>query len=152
MTPLNEILLKLGLALVLGGAIGIERETSQKPAGLRTNVLICLTSAMMMILAEMFAGKNGTGADGVTRIAAGIITGVGFLGAGAILQSRGSVHGLTTASVIWAVAGLGIVVGAGYYAAAAIFTAVVVLTLIALRKVDKVLNRKGSGRPHNNEL
>jgi putative Mg2+ transporter-C (MgtC) family protein len=128
-----DIFIRLGLALLLGGIIGIEREISHKPAGFRTIILICLTSAMMMVLAELISGS-----DNGTRIAAGIITGVGFLGAGAILQSRGSVHGLTTASVIWAVAGLGIVVGAGYYMVAAVFTVIVVLTLVAFRKVEKL--------------
>jgi putative Mg2+ transporter-C (MgtC) family protein len=147
---IGDILLKLGLALVLGGAIGIERETSHKPAGFRTNVLICLTSAMLMIMAEMFVGKAGTGTDSVMRIAAGVITGVGFLGAGAILQSRGSVHGLTTASVIWAVAGLGLVVGAGYYLPAVIFTAIVVVTLVVFRKVEQALNHKHGDGHHPN--
>lgn len=132
-----EILIKLVLALLLGGAIGIEREVSHKPAGFRTNVLICLTSAMLMILAGLMSGP-----DSVMRIAAGIITGVGFLGAGAILQSRGSVHGLTTASVIWAVAGLGIVVGAGYYAAAVLFASIVILTLIVFRKIERFIGHE----------
>lgn len=142
---ITDILIKLGLALALGGAIGIEREISHKPAGFRTNVLICLTSAMLMILAGLTAGP-----DSAMRIAAGIITGVGFLGAGAILQSRGSVHGLTTASVIWAVAGLGIVIGAGYYAAATLFASIVILTLIVFRKVESLLNHHKDKAPHHN--
>jgi putative Mg2+ transporter-C (MgtC) family protein len=142
---ITDILIKLVLALVLGGAIGVEREVSHKPAGIRTNVLICLTSAMMMILAGLTSGP-----DSVMRIAAGIITGVGFLGAGAIIQSRGSVHGLTTASVIWAVAGLGIVVGAGYYAAAVLFASIVILTLIVFRKVEKLVGHEHEGNsPHD---
>ncbi len=133
-----DVLIKLGLALVLGGAIGIERETSRKPAGFRTNVLICLTSAMLVTVAEQFARSGASGSDSVMRIAAGIITGVGFLGAGAIIQSRGGIHGLTTASVIWAVAGLGVVIGAGYYVEAIVFTAIVILTLIAFRSIEKL--------------
>jgi len=131
---IGEILLKLFLAIILGGIIGIERETSHKPAGFRTHILICVTSAMMMLVAERLSGT----ADAV-RMAAGIITGVGFLGAGAILQSRGSVHGLTTAATIWAVAGLGLAVGAGYYVVAACFTVMVVLTLVVFRKIDRAL-------------
>ncbi len=131
---IGEILLKLFLAIILGGIIGIERETSHKPAGFRTHILICVTSAMMMIVAERLSGT----ADAV-RMAAGIITGVGFLGAGAILQSRGSVHGLTTAATIWAVAGLGLAVGAGYYVVAVCFTVMVVLTLVVFRKIDRAL-------------
>jgi putative Mg2+ transporter-C (MgtC) family protein len=131
---IGEILLKLFLAIILGGIIGIERETSHKPAGFRTHILICVTSAMMMLVAERLSGT----ADAV-RMAAGIITGVGFLGAGAILQSRGSVHGLTTAATIWAVAGLGLAVGAGYYVVAVCFTVMVVLTLVVFRKIDRAL-------------
>lgn len=137
-----EILLKLVLAIVLGGIIGIERETSHKPAGFRTIVLICISSAMMMILAQLVSGR----AEAV-RMAAGVITGVGFLGAGAILQSRGAVHGLTTASSIWAVAGLGLVIGAGFYGIAVSFTALVVLTLVLFRKIEAILN-KSSGDDH----
>jgi putative Mg2+ transporter-C (MgtC) family protein len=143
---IGEILLKLFLAIILGGIIGIERETSHKPAGFRTHILICVTSAMMMIVAERLSGT----ADAV-RMAAGIITGVGFLGAGAILQSRGSVHGLTTAATIWAVAGLGLAVGAGYYVVAACFTVLVVLTLVVFRKIDRALfsrAEKNHSDPH----
>jgi putative Mg2+ transporter-C (MgtC) family protein len=134
---IGEILLKLSLAIILGGIIGIERETSRKPAGFRTHILICVTSAMMMLIAERLSGT----AEAV-RMAAGIITGVGFLGAGAILQSRVSVHGLTTAATIWAVAGLGLAVGAGYYAVAACFTLLVVLTLVVFRTIDRALLNK----------
>ncbi len=143
-----DVLIKLALALVLGGAIGLERETSRKPAGFRTNVLICVTSAMLVTMAEHFTSANAAGSDSVMRIAAGVITGVGFLGAGAIIQSRGSIHGLTTASVIWAVAGLGLVIGAGYYVEAAAFTAVVILTLIVFRKVESFINRSHNNNNH----
>jgi len=137
---IGSMALRLLLAAVLGGIIGIERETSRKPAGLRTLVLICVSSAMMMITAELF----GTGAESrqeIMRIAAGVITGVGFLGAGAIIQARGTIHGLTTASVIWAVAGLGLAVGAGLYLISTIFTVLVVLILIVLRKVEQILDK-----------
>jgi len=137
---IGSMALQLLLAAVLGGIIGIERETSRKPAGLRTLVLICVSSAMMMITAELF----GTGAESrqeIMRIAAGVITGVGFLGAGAIIQARGTIHGLTTASVIWAVAGLGLAVGAGFYLISTIFTVLVVLILIVLRKVEQILDK-----------
>ena len=139
--------LRLLLAVVLGGIIGIERETSHKPAGLRTNILICVSSAMMMILAVLFSGKDA-GSQEAMRVAAGVITGVGFLGAGAIIQARGTVHGLTTASVIWAVAGLGLAVGAGYYLISIVFTVLVVLILVLLRKIDHTLyKRSEKNRP-----
>lgn len=95
------------LAVVLGAAIGIEREFSGKAAGLRTNVLICLGAAAFTIISKRMAG----GDDSLTRIAAQVVTGVGFLGAGAIIQDRGGVHGLTTAATIWFVASLGMACG-----------------------------------------
>jgi putative Mg2+ transporter-C (MgtC) family protein len=83
------------------------------------------------------------------RVAAGVITGVGFLGAGAIIQARGTVHGLTTASVIWAVAGLGLAVGAGYYLISIVFTLIVVLILVFLRKIEQILlKRSEKNHPH----
>ena len=144
---IGEITLRLLLAVLFGGAVGIERETSHKPAGLRTNILICTCATMMMALSQLNVGGKDLGTEAM-RIAAGVITGVGFLGAGAIIQSRGAVHGLTTASTIWAVAGLGLVLGAGYYALAAIFTAIIVLTLVLLRKVEGHIARKMGRDPH----
>ncbi len=137
-----EITLKLFLAIALGGIVGLEREARQKPAGLRTNVLICLGSAMMMILSQiLLQGKEASAGD-QTRIAAGVITGIGFIGAGTILQARGIVHGLTTASTLWAVACLGLVVGAGYYLIGIIFTGLILLTLILFQKVEAIYLRK----------
>jgi len=133
--------LRLLLAVLFGGAVGIERETSHKPAGLRTHILICISATMMMILAQLPVGGLDLKSE-TMRIAAAVITGIGFLGAGTILQARGSVHGLTTASTIWAVAGLGLVLGAGHYALAEIFTVLVVLTLVLLRGVEGFIARK----------
>ncbi len=133
---LLEIVLKLVLAVALGGLIGMERETSQKPAGFRTNILICVASAMMMVLAQLlFGGENGD-TNEIARIAAAVITGVGFIGAGTILHARGSVTGLTSAATIWAVAGLGLVIGAGYYVIAIIFSLLVILTLLFFRHIE----------------
>ena len=128
-----EITLKLLLAVALGGLVGLERETSQKPAGFRTNILICVGSAMMMILSGLVLGGGGTD---LTRIAAGVITGIGFIGAGTIIQARGSIVGLTTAATLWAMAGLGLVIGAGYYLVAVIFTAIIILTLVIFRYIE----------------
>jgi putative Mg2+ transporter-C (MgtC) family protein len=133
---LIEVILKLVLAVALGGLIGMERETSQKPAGFRTNILICVGSAMMMIFALLLFGGEGGSFNETARIAAAVITGVGFIGAGTILQARGSVMGLTSAATIWAVAGLGLVVGAGYYLIAIIFSAIVILTLLFFRRIE----------------
>ncbi len=140
--PMIQVLIKLGLSILLGGAIGLEREFGHKPAGLRTNILICLGSTMMMTLSGiMLVGKSAGSADSL-RIAAGVITGMGFIGAGAVIRASGHVHGLTTASTLWAVTGLGLVIGAGYYRIAVVFTAVVVVTLILFRKIEQILPRK----------
>ena len=133
---LLEITLKLLLAVALGGLIGLERESSQKPAGFRTNILICVGSTMMMILAGLLLQNQQTAGGDITRIAAGVITGIGFIGAGTIIQSRGIVIGLTTAATLWAVGGLGIVIGSGYYFPAIIFTVIIILTLIFFRRLE----------------
>ena len=133
---LIEITLKLLLAVALGGLIGLERESSQKPAGFRTNILICIGATMMMVLSGLiFQGKEGSD-NNLTRIAAGVITGIGFIGAGTIIQAGGIVVGLTTAATIWAVAGLGLVIGAGYYWIAIIFAGIIILTLVIFRQFE----------------
>jgi len=133
---ISEITLKLILAVALGGLIGFERESSQKPAGFRTNILICLGSTMMMIFSQLLLeGKEASGSD-MTRIAAGVITGMGFIGAGTIIQAKGSVIGLTSAATLWAVAGLGLVIGGGYYIVALIFTGIIILTLAIFRQLE----------------
>jgi putative Mg2+ transporter-C (MgtC) family protein len=134
---LIEILLKLVLAVALGGLVGLERQTSNKPAGIKTNILICVGAAMMMILSGLILGENGERGTDLTRIAAGVITGIGFIGAGTIIQARGIVVGLTTAATIWAVAVLGLVIGTGYYMVAVIFTAIIILTLIIFRYIEE---------------
>lgn len=137
-----EIILKLIMAVALGGLIGIEREASQKPAGFRTNVLVCIGSATMMSLAvALVQGSNAT-PDTLIRMAAGVVTGIGFLGAGTIIHARGMVIGLTTATTIWVVAGLGLVIGAGYYIPALILTALIIATLIAFRKIEDIYLKK----------
>lgn len=131
-----SIVLKLLLAVALGGLIGLERESSQKPAGFRTNILICIGSTMMMILSGLILGQEETSAGDLTRVAAAVITGVGFIGAGSIIQARGMVTGLTTAATLWAVAGLGLVIGSGHYIEAIIFAAIVISTLVIFRLVE----------------
>lgn len=133
---LLEITLKLLLAVALGGLIGLERESSHKPAGFRTNILICIGATMMMVLSGLiFQGKEGI-ENHFSRIAAGVITGIGFIGAGTIIQAGGIVLGLTTAATLWAVAGLGLVIGAGYYWVAIIFASVIILTLVIFRQIE----------------
>lgn len=121
------------LAVVFGAVIGLEREISQKPAGLRTNILICLGAALFTIVSRFLgAGES----ESATRIAAQVVTGVGFIGAGAIIREPRGVHGLTTAATIWLVASVGVACGAGLYLLAALITAVVVLVLLGLAPLE----------------
>ena len=141
-----ELLGKLVLATLLGGAVGLERELSAKPAGLRTNILICVGAALFMHLsiavAEVGFSSVGQPYGDTTRIAAQIVSGIGFLGAGAILHSRGSVVGLTTAATIWVVAAIGAAVGAGRYVEAVGTTALVGLVLVGLRPMERLILAK----------
>jgi len=132
--------LRLLLAAVLGGLIGIEREIRDKPAGLRTNILICVGSTLFMSLSTQVAQLLG---GDPTRIAAQIISGIGFLGAGAFLHSHGFVLGLTTAATIWVVAGVGMALGSGMYLVAAFATAMSLVTLYFLSFIeDKIQGRR----------
>jgi putative Mg2+ transporter-C (MgtC) family protein len=125
-------LFRIILATILGGIIGLEREFHGKPAGLRTNLLICLGAAVFTLISkQMVEGTN----DSLTRIVAQIVTGVGFLGAGAIIQDRGGIHGLTTAATIWLVASIGIACGAGLYSLAILTTIIAIFVLIVLGKL-----------------
>lgn len=138
-----ELLIKLLAAVVLGSAVGLERELSGKPAGLRTTILICVGAALFTHL-SIAIGLIGLSSAGqpygdVTRIAAQIVTGIGFLGAGAILHERGSVIGLTTAATIWVVAAIGMAVGSGAYVPAVGTTVVVCLVLAGLRPIERRL-------------
>jgi putative Mg2+ transporter-C (MgtC) family protein len=137
-----ELAFQLGLATLLGGAIGLERELSGKPAGLRTNILICLGS---VLFTHLSLGMGGSGAD-PTRVAAQIVTGVGFIGAGTILHARGAVVGLTSAATIWVVAAIGVALGARYYAES-LGTAVFVLAVLqGLGWVEKIVERQAAVR------
>ena len=129
----SGIALRFLLAALLGGCVGIERERRDKPAGLRTNILICVGSTLFVIVSMQLAAL--TGGD-QTRIAAQIITGIGFLGAGAVLHSHGFVLGLTTAATIWVVAGIGMAVGAGFYGVAIMATALSIMTLTFMSFVE----------------
>src|SRR5438309_1155393 len=135
-----EFLAQLGLAVLLGGAIGFERELGGKPAGLRTNILICVGSVLYTKLSMTMAGTN---AD-PTRVAAQIVTGVGFIGAGTILHARGAVVGLTSAATIWVVAAIGVGLGAGHYYEALAATLVVILVLQGLGRVEGFVSRQST--------
>lgn len=122
-----EMVLRLLLATALGAIIGYQRERAGKPAGLRTHVLICLGAALFTI-ASLYG--FGAAAD-PARVAAGIIAGIGFLGAGAIIRrDEGLVAGLTTAATIWAVAGIGLAAGAGLYLVSVVTTAIALIVLL----------------------
>jgi putative Mg2+ transporter-C (MgtC) family protein len=131
-------LVKLLLALVLGGLIGWERELYDKPAGFRTNTLICVGSTLFTI----FSLKIGTipGTDSA-RIAAQIVSGIGFLGAGAIIRRGEAVLGLTTAATIWFVASIGMGIGAGYYVISSVGTALALAILFVFRKFENLVDR-----------
>jgi len=126
-----DILLKILLAAMLGGIIGLERELSHKEAGLRTNILIAIGSALITILSFKIAAMTKT-AD-PARLTAQIVSGIGFLGAGAIIQARFAVHGLTTAATIWTVAAIGIAVGSGFYLVAFLVAVFVVIVLTVFK-------------------
>jgi putative Mg2+ transporter-C (MgtC) family protein len=134
----EEALLRLGLAAVFGGAVGLEREFRERGAGFRTHMLVSLGSALFT-LASAYGFRDFLVHGGSlvrtdpTRIAAQIVTGIGFLGAGAIIRQGLSVRGLTTAATLWVVAAIGLTTGAGYYSAAAITTLLVIVSLWPLR-------------------
>jgi len=121
-----EMVLRLLLAAALGAIIGYQRERAGKSAGLRTHTLIC-TGAALFAIASSYG--FGAAAD-PSRVAAGIVAGIGFLGAGAIMRTREHVVGLTTAATIWAVAGVGLAAGAGLYVASAVTTFIILIVLL----------------------
>ena len=132
---LPVFLVRCGIAAICGGLIGIERELKEKPAGFRTNILICLGSSIYMAVGLLLPHDDVD----PTRIAAQVVTGIGFLGAGCIIQAGQQIRGLTTAATIWVVAAIGIVSGAGYPVLALIASVMVIITLAALRTVEERL-------------
>jgi putative Mg2+ transporter-C (MgtC) family protein len=140
------VLAKLLLATLLGGAVGLEREMAGKPAGLRTNILICVGAALFTQLsvdiAQIGYSHDGRPYGDTTRIAAQIVSGIGFLGAGAILHGEGAVVGLTTAATVWVVAAIGTAVGAGAFIDATGGTALIMLVLVGLRPFERRLSAK----------
>jgi putative Mg2+ transporter-C (MgtC) family protein len=140
-------LLRIVVAAALGGAVGIERELRDHDAGFRTHMLVAVGSALFTIVSayafrDFLVGGGAVVRADPTRIAAQIVTGIGFLGAGAIIRQGFSVRGLTTAATLWVVAAIGMAVGAGYYDGAVITTAVVLVSLWPLR----ILARMGTSR------
>lgn len=142
MGPSPEIL-PLVFALLLGGAIGLEREYHGRPAGLRTHILVCLSSTMLILISRQLGAEEAGGAGRVVfdpnRMGAGIVTGVGFLGASTVLRSGDFLRGLTTAACIWFVAGLGIVLGDHRYALGTLCTGIVLLVLTVVNRLASVI-------------
>jgi putative Mg2+ transporter-C (MgtC) family protein len=142
-----DIFVKLCLAAIAGGLVGLEREKHGRPAGLRTNLLVSVGACAMMIVSEAFYIKYGmldvesAVRFDPSRVAAQIVTGIGFIGAGVILKEGVSVRGLTTAASLWVVAGLGMAFGMGYFSLAAITTALVLVSLIFLKKLDPLMKK-----------
>lgn len=135
--------IRLFAAAVLGGIIGYERENTNRPAGFRTHILVCVGSALVMITSEFLYNKFG-GAENMdpARLGAQVISGIGFLGAGTIIRHRFNVKGLTTAASLWAVACVGLATGIGFYKGAIAATFIIYLTLIVLKKLEKYVNSK----------
>lgn len=123
------------VATLLGAVIGLEREQHGRPAGLRTHILVALGSCLIMLV-SIYGFPSGTGSD-PARLAAQVVSGIGFLGAGTILRDGTSIRGLTTAASLWVVAGIGLAVGTGFYWAAAITTLFAVLVLMFLDDIER---------------
>jgi putative Mg2+ transporter-C (MgtC) family protein len=136
---LSSTLARLLLAAVLGGVIGLERQLRHKPAGLRTNMFICFGAAMFTVLSNQLAGTLG---GDHTRIAAQIIPGIGFIGAGSILHARASVTGLTTAATLFVVASVGMAAGGGLYLTAIFATGIILLALVVLGGMEHAFSLK----------
>lgn len=140
-----EITIRLIFAVVLGGLIGLEREWSNRSAGFRTHILVCIGSASIMLLSiygfSEFAYEENVRVD-PARLAAQVISGIGFLGAGTIIRNGSTVSGLTTAASLWVVAAIGLCVGAGFYYGATLATALVLISLFLLNRWEQQFLRK----------
>lgn len=143
-----HLFLRLGAAALLAGAVGVEREYRDHAAGFRTHILVGLGSALFTVAGAYgfseFSYGHGVGTD-PTRIAAQIVSGIGFLGAGAIIRTGISIRGLTTAATLWVVAAIGLACGAGFYSAAAITTGLILICLGPGRSLDRRIGRTRSG-------
>jgi putative Mg2+ transporter-C (MgtC) family protein len=138
----QEIAIRLLIATVLSGIIGYEREIHGRAAGLRTTILVGVGSCLIMITSMyLHSIYQGSAMVDPSRIAAQVVSGIGFLGAGTIIRFHASVRGLTTAAGLWAVAGIGLAVGSGFYSAAFLATGFIFVVLVALSKFERRINR-----------
>jgi len=132
---------RLFIAMILGSLVGMERQSRGRPAGLRTNILVCLGSAAIIVAFQKLSLDMNIGSESIIRMdparaAAGVITGMGFLGAGTIIKSKDFVRGLTTAASIWVVSAIGVTVGLGEYVIATVLTMLVLFSLYALHHIS----------------
>ncbi len=141
----TQIIMRLGVSVILSGLIGLERQFHRRTAGLRTHILVCLGACLIMLTSMyVFDIYSDKVALDPTRIAAGVITGIGFLGAGAIIREKEGVIGLTTAASLWVVAGVGLATGCGFLSCAVFGTVLALLVLFFLRHVEGIM----LGREH----
>jgi putative Mg2+ transporter-C (MgtC) family protein len=145
-----EITIRLFLAALLGGLVGLEREHSNRPAGFRTHILVCVGSALIMLISmfgfqEFIEHQPGTVVSDPARLAAQVVSGIGFLGAGTILVHGMAVRGLTTAASLWVVAGIGLSLGSGFYYGALLATGIVLASLVFLNRFENVILRRRNG-------
>ncbi|MDD5044687.1 MAG: MgtC/SapB family protein [Candidatus Omnitrophica bacterium] len=145
-----SIFIRLLLSVLLSGLVGLERQLHRRTAGLRTHILVCMGSCLIMLTSlyifDIYKDKSSLDP---ARIAAGVITGIGFLGAGAIIRSGEAVKGLTTAASLWIVAGIGLAVGCGFYFAAIISSILALIVLLFLRHVEKFVFGKEESNTTN---
>lgn len=147
MAYMMEIMLRLLVAGLLGGVIGYEREHTNRPAGFRTHILVCVGAALVMVTSEFIYQKYSSISNiDPARLGAQVISGIGFLGAGTIIRDGFNVRGLTTAASLWAVSCVGIATGIGFYSGAIAATILIFLTLITLKKAEKYFSKKNRYR------
>lgn len=132
----KELLIRLGLAFLLGGAVGLERESANRPAGFRTHTLVAVGAALVMTLSQSIAGADPA------RLAAQVVSGIGFLGAGTILREGATIRGLTTAASLWVVAAIGLACGAGFFLGAGLASALVMIALVPLVRLERWVGGK----------
>jgi putative Mg2+ transporter-C (MgtC) family protein len=141
-TDLGQVVVRLGLAILFGMAVGWEREVAEKPAGLKTHMLVALAASAVTLVAVEMVDTIGTAHRDVvrpdpSRVIEAVIAGVAFLGAGVIIRSRGNVRGITTGASVWLAGVLGLSCGAGYFAIAAVTTVLALITLTVIRAFEK---------------
>lgn len=143
MVTQTQMVLRLLLALLLGGMVGFEREAQAKAAGFRTHILVCMGACLIMLTSmHIFDIYKGVASVDPARIAAQVVSGIGFLGAGTIMRFKASVVGLTTAASLWAISGVGLAVGVGLYLVSIVTAVLMLISLVLLSKIENRLGYK----------